>query len=145
MQLENDNKIPVIFYKKCKENHLKVTPQRVAIYDQIINLVNHPTAEQVYKIIAKQYPNISLDTVNRTLLTFAKIGIVRVIEGFGSPRRYDPNLENHHHVHCINCGKILDFYSDKYENISIPKEIDRKFRIYNKRIVLSGICKKCDE
>ena len=131
------------FYSKCKENKLKITPQRIAIFENLAYSDKHPTAEQLHKIIIKHHTNISLDTVNRTLLTFAKIGIVNVVEGFGSPRRYDPNLASHHHAHCLKCGKIIDFDNAEYDELKIPEEIRNKFKITGKRVILNGECESC--
>ncbi len=133
------------FQAKCKEHGLKVTPQRIAIYEKLIEAENHPSTEEVYEAVAMHFPHISFDTVNRTLHTFADIGLVRVVEGFGSPLRFDSNLRNHHHAHCIKCGAILDFYSDDYDALAVPKDIKRRFKILNKRVILNGICQKCKD
>lgn len=132
-----------MFYGKCKEHGLKVTPQRVAVYEILIESEKHLTADELYRIVRKRFPNISLDTVNRTLITFARIGLVDIIEGFGSSRRYDANLRSHHHFHCVKCGAILDFYSRQYDDLKIPQSIRRKYQVLGLRIVLNGICDKC--
>ncbi len=131
------------FFQSCKEHGYKITPQRRAIFEHIVKAKDHPTAEKVYALIREDYPNMSLDTVYRTLLTFAEIGLMHIVEEFGGPRRFDPNLKSHHHVHCIKCGKIHDFYNDAYDELNVPQEISRKFDVINKRVVLNGVCKKC--
>jgi Fur family peroxide stress response transcriptional regulator len=143
MQLQKEGQSLELFHTKCRENGLKVTPQRVAIYKRLIRSKSHPTAEQLYKIVKKRFNNISLDTINRTLITFARIGLISVVEGFGSPRRYDSNLHKHHHVHCIKCGAIFDFEHNEYDSLNVPRSIQRKFDIINKRVVLNGICAIC--
>lgn len=131
------------FIRICRGHHLKVTPQRIAIYQELINSDTHPTADAIYQIVRKKYPNISFDTVNRTLLTFAKIGIVDVVETFGGAKRFDPKVANHHHLHCTQCGKIIDFYSRTYDNLEVPEEVHGEFQVISKRVVLKGICKEC--
>jgi Fur family peroxide stress response transcriptional regulator len=81
--------------------------------------------------------------VNRTLLTFAEIGLVDVVSTKGGPRRFDPVMDNHHHFHCVNCGKIIDFYSDHYSNLQIPQNIKDDFTVFTQRVVLNGLCKQC--
>jgi Fur family peroxide stress response transcriptional regulator len=132
-----------VFKHICQEHQLKVTPQRFAIFRQLSGLNTHPSADAIYQIVKKRYPNISFDTVNRTLQTFAKIGIVDVVEIFGGPKRFDPNLNNHHHLHCTRCGKVFDFCSRAYDNLDIPDGIDEQFQVISKRVVLKGICKAC--
>jgi transcriptional regulator len=57
------------FYKKAKEHGLKITPQRTAIYRELLKAKDHPSANIIYREIVKKIPDISFDTVNRTLLT----------------------------------------------------------------------------
>jgi len=129
--------------KKCKENKLKMTPQRIVIYRELLMSKDHPNAESLYRRIKKIIPDISLDTVNRTLLTFSKIGLVKNVEGYGEPRRYDPELKNHHHFRCLNCNSIIDFEHKPYDNMIIPADIKNRFLITNKKILLEGYCNKC--
>ena len=136
------NKIPE-FIKICQEHHLIVTPQRIAIYQELINSDIHPTADTIYQNVKREYPSISFDTVNRTLLTFATIGIVDVVEIFGGAKRFDPNVANHHHLHCTHCGKVFDFYSRAYDHLKVPEELHEQFQVTSKRVVLKGLCKKC--
>ncbi|NIT41784.1 MAG: transcriptional repressor, partial [Gammaproteobacteria bacterium] len=97
------------FESICREHGLSITPQRVAIYKELLSSLEHPSAIMIYKKVSEYYPNISLDTVNRTLLTFHKIGLAKAVGGTGDPKRFDPNLEPHHHFRCISCGEIIDF------------------------------------
>ena len=110
------------FIEKCKEYNLRVTPQRLAIYRELVYSKKHPSADAMFHIIKKEFPNISFDTVNRTLLTFSEMGIAEVVEGCG-PRRFDPNKVKHHHLYCKHCGKLIDFCSIQYDKLTIPKDI----------------------
>lgn len=134
-----------LFIEKCKQHNLKVTPQRISIHQAVLQLKNHPSADEIFKIVKKQFPNISFDTVNRTLLTFSKIGILKIVESYRVARRFDPNLVNHHHLHCTKCEKIIDFYSEDYDQLNVPEHIQQQFVIHHKRVVLSGICKECQQ
>ena len=131
------------FIEKCHAHDLKVTPQRVAIYRELIQSTQHPTADRMFQTIRQTFPNISFDTVNRTLLTFARIGVVDVVETFGGPKRFDPDVGDHHHLHCIACGRIIDFTHDAYANLEIPASIASRFTVTGKRVVLRGLCDDC--
>ncbi len=132
-----------LFRDRCRAHGLRVTPQRIAIYEDLRRAKNHPTAEQVHARVSKRFSTISLNTVNETLLTFARIGLVERVESFGSPRRYDPNLAPHHHVHCTSCGKILDFENDKFDRIEPPDDIAGDFDIVSSKVIMMGICSAC--
>jgi len=131
------------FWRKAKENGLKITPQRTAIFQELLKAKDHPTAEVIYKSIVKKIPNISFDTVNRTLSIFSRIGILRVVEGYGQAKRYDPDMGAHHHFRCTRCAGIIDFHSKDYDNIAIPAEIDERFTVTGKKVVLEGLCGTC--
>jgi len=131
------------FYRISKENGLKITPQRTAIYQELLKAKDHPSADDVYRRIVKKIPNISFDTVNRTLLTFSNIGITNVVEGYGQPKRYDPDLDAHHHFRCTHCNKIIDFHNEDYDNLIVPHEIQKQFTVFQKKVVLEGLCDQC--
>jgi len=124
-------------------HQLKITPQRVAIYRELLQSDTHPSADSLYQTVKKEYPNISFDTVNRTLLTFVSIGLATIVEIFGGPKRFDPTVTDHHHLHCIQCGKITDFHHSDFDCMDDPEDVPDNFRIIGKRIVLKGICNAC--
>ncbi|MCX8031593.1 MAG: transcriptional repressor [Thermodesulfovibrionales bacterium] len=130
------------FIDKSKSKGLKITPQRIAIYKELIKSSEHPSAETVYKKLHKKYPNISFDTVNRTLITFSNIGLLQIVEGYGDPKRFDPNTESHHHFRCIKCGSISDFSYKEYNELKIPENYS-ELEIRKVKVILEGICKKC--
>jgi len=131
------------FREKCAENDLKVTPQRTAIYEELFRSKEHPTADLIYKKVRKKLPNISFDTVNRTLITFSRIGVIRIVEGYGEAKRFDPDIENHHHFRCIRCSAIIDFHEQAFDEIDIPRSISRRFNVLHKKVVLEGVCEGC--
>jgi Fur family transcriptional regulator, peroxide stress response regulator len=131
------------FKVKCKEHRLKTTPQRLAIYKELLRSDDHPHADIVFKKVRKIFPHISFDTINRTLLTFAELGIVAMVEGYGEPKRFDIKTDQHHHFRCIKCKDIVDFYHTSYDNIKVPENLQRQYTILAKRVVLEGICDKC--
>jgi Fur family transcriptional regulator, peroxide stress response regulator len=133
------------FIARCRAHNLKMTPQRMAIYRGIVDSTEHPTVDGMFQTVKKEFPNISYDTVSRTMLTFAQIGIVDLVETYGGAKRFDPNVTDHHHLHCVSCGKILDFYNDHYNNLEIPDEIGQQFKVLSSRVVLKGICDNCSQ
>lgn len=132
-----------LFIETCHRHRLKITPQRVGIYRVLIQSKRHPTADLVFRAVKKEFPNISFDTVNRTLLTFAGIGMVEVVETFGGPKRFDPDISDHHHLHCMACGRIIDFEYEGYALLEVPKAITTTFKVISRRVVLKGLCDAC--
>lgn len=131
------------FYAKCAEHGLKVTPQRVRIYEELMKADDHPSADVIFKRVRKDLSNISFDTVYRTLLSFTEIGIVSLVEGYGEQKRFEPNGHQHHHFRCMQCHTIYDFENEAYDNITVPEAVKKQGVVINKRVVLEGVCSKC--
>lgn len=131
------------FYERCRQTGLKITPQRMAVYKSLIQTDTHPTAEDVFNTVRREMPNISLDTVNRTLLMLSEIGVAFVVEGSGQPRRYDGGMEDHQHFRCLKCGKIVDFSHKPFENIKVPPQLGQ-FRVIRKTVYFEGYCQDCN-
>ena len=131
------------FREKCHEYNHRVTPQRLAIFKLVHTSRDHPNTDVIFRQIRKRFSNISFDTVNRTLLSFARIGILKVVEGYGNPNRFDPMLKNHHHFHCVQCNRIIDFYGASVDEIDIPETIAQQYTIIDKKLVIEGICDRC--
>ncbi len=144
MQIEHEE-LKKMFYDKCAEKGLKITPQRSLIFDELSKATDHPTADAIYKRVRKSLSNISFDTVYRTLLSFTEIGIVNLVEGSGEQKRFEPNLHQHHHFRCIKCHTIYDFDHDAYNDIAVPEAVQKQGVIINKRVVLEGVCSKCKD
>ncbi|MHC4638108.1 MAG: Fur family transcriptional regulator [Planctomycetota bacterium] len=131
------------FEHKCRQAGLKVTPQRIAVYKVLKESVEHPSAEAVLQRVKKLVPNVSLDTVNRTLLTFSRIGIASEVPGSGGAKRFDANLKIHQHFKCIKCKKIVDCHCKSFDNIKVPRSLTRKFKVLTKTVYFEGICDSC--
>ena len=131
------------FRAGCRQVGLKVTPQRMAVYKALIESKEHPSADMLYRKVTKIFPHISLDTVNRTLLTLAEIGAAFVVEGSGDVKRFDGNLKSHQHFKCIKCKRIIDFHYKPFDNIQVPADIAEKFMVLRKTVYFEGVCDLC--
>lgn len=155
MKNNNNYYIVIIMNKKREEKEnsalnelfeqygLKKTPQRWAIMMELQKSNQHPSADTIYRAVRKSFPNISYDTVNRTLVNFSELGIIEVVEGTSDVKRFEPHANEHHHFRCINCGMIIDFKDEKCDRLSVPEAIQKKATVIRKRVVLEGYCRKC--
>jgi len=131
------------FMARCRAHGLKVTPQRIAIYRALVDTDEHPSAEVLHRKVRKVFPRVSLDTVNRTLLTLAEIDAASVVEGSGDVRRFDGRPEKHQHFKCIKCKRIVDFHHKPFDRIKVPAGITKRFTVLRKTVYLEGICDVC--
>lgn len=143
MQQNNPGRERDFFKEKCRENNLRLTPQRLAVYRALLRSKDHPSADVVFRRLRHSFPNISLDTVNRTLLTFQKIGLANTVEGSGVPKRFDATLAKHHHFRCVGCNLIVDIYCESFDAIHVPEEIRGQCTVMSKTVHLEGHCDKC--
>ena len=133
-----------LFLDKCRGNRIRITDQRLAIYKELSKSLDHPSADKIFKKIKNKFPGISFDTVNRTVLTFSNIGLIRMVEGCGDVRRFDPDTRQHHHLRCIKCHSIIDFQNKTYDELQIPKKIPLNFKVLSKKVILEGSCQDCN-
>ena len=131
------------FRTKCRQMGLKVTPQRTAVYRTLLQTNEHPSAEMVFRRVRKVFPSISLDTVNRALLTLTNMSLAFAVEGSGDAKRYDANLERHQHFKCIKCKQIVDFHFEPFDRIDVPKGVRNKFTVLRKTVYFEGLCDRC--
>ena len=146
--MENNSKIARketldLFREKCRRQGISITPQRAAIYTLLDASKDHPDAESIYDRVKVSFPDISIDTVYRTLSTFAQMGLVNEVEGYGQAKRYDPDLKPHHHFRCRKCEKIVDFEEEGLDNLKIPKAIREKYSVLSVKVVAEGLCDVC--
>lgn len=143
MTIKSERDKLAFFRIKCKKHGLRVTHQKVMIYQSLLGSQEHPSPEQIYEKLKNAVHGLSLDTVYRTLSAFQEIGLIDLVEGYGTARRFDPKLEKHHHFRCRKCGTITDFTSDDYDAIAIPKEISRNCEVLKLRVTIEGFCRNC--
>ena len=129
--------------EKLENNGFRITPQRLRIFRFLVESDSHPSADMVYQEVRKEFPNISFDTVNRTLLRLYQKGLIKMVESGHGPRRFDANLKQHYHFRCMYCKRMIDFTSREYDNIKIPEDIRKRFKVLRQKIVLEGVCQKC--
>ena len=103
-------KSPTELTEAFRANGLKVTPQRQLLFRLMHGNTMHPTADALFSEASVQMPGISLRTVYQTLTDLASMGELRLIEVGAGAVRFDPNVDDHHHVVCQTCGDVRDVY-----------------------------------
>ncbi|MEW6381796.1 MAG: Fur family transcriptional regulator [bacterium] len=143
--MNSSDKSPLlsIFKEKCKEHHLKITPQRIIIYEELLKAKDHPSVDMVFQKVRSILPTISFDTVYRTMSTFTEVGIIEIVEGYSGVRRFDADVSPHHHFICLRCNRIIDFWDKNYNDLPLPQSMEAQHVILKKKVILEGICNQC--
>ena len=119
------------------------TPQRRVVLDELCQLKSHPTAAELYAVVRRRLPRISLGTVYRNLEVLHEDGMIRKMEFAGAECRFDGNLEPHDHVRCTECGRIADIFPQGPNQILAPPEEMAGFRVEGYRLEYFGFCPSC--
>ncbi|MFQ5963961.1 MAG: Fur family transcriptional regulator [Candidatus Scalinduaceae bacterium] len=127
---------------KFKSKKLKITPQRLGIFKILEGNSLHPSAEDIFKEIRKEYPTISFTTVYKTLEMLEALGEILKITIDNERKHYDPNTNAHHHIICLKCSKISDIEECNLKP-ELPKEILDEFTPSSYHISFYGTCENC--
>ncbi|TCS92850.1 peroxide-responsive transcriptional repressor PerR [Hazenella coriacea] len=124
---------------------VRMTPQRHAILDYLLSTMAHPTADEIYKALEGNFPNMSVATVYNNLRVFKEAGLVRELTYGDSSSRFDANMIDHYHVICHVCGKITDF--DYPSLLSVEKEAAcaTGYQVDYHRMEIYGTCPTCSQ
>ena len=115
--------------QKLKRAGLKLTPQRQAIYEAVVNLGNHPSVDNILDYIRERHPGIATGTVYNVLDTLVDHGLVRRVRTERDAMRYDGIGEKHHHLYSAETDRIEDYYDSELD--AVLKEYFRKKGIKN--------------
>lgn len=126
-----------------KEKKLKLTPQRLAVYQYLKSTTEHPSAESIYKALQPNYPTMSLATVYKTLKTLVEIGLVQEINIGEGNFRYDGNCCEHGHIQCINCSKVDDLHEVNFSQLNKTVEENTHYIVKWNKLFFYGLCKDC--
>lgn len=123
----------------------RMTKQRTVILDTLSHLHSHPTADELYALVRRKLPHVSLGTIYRNLDVLARSGHVRKLDTGGAQARFDAQQEPHHHVRCQVCGRVDDVRMTPGTEIQCPAQSEHGFKILEYRIEFEGRCPDCRE
>ena len=114
----------------------KNSKKRQVILEALAATTAHPTAQELYQQLKPDYPDLSLGTVYRM-----SVGVFRGQE------RFDARTEPHAHLHCAQCGRVID--------VPLPGEPETQLcalaqsatdaQVLGCSITFTGLCKTCQQ
>ncbi len=131
------------FRIRCREAGLRMTPQRLEIFREVAKTDEHPDVETIRSRIRDRMPNVSADTIYRTLALFEELGLIRRVEVLCDRARFDANTARHHHFVCSRCGRIKDFVGGEIDAYVPPAEVSELGDVSSVHLQLRGICNEC--
>lgn len=128
-----------------KESGVRITPQRHAVLEFLLNAMIHPTADDIYKALEGKFPNMSVATVYNNLRVLREIGLVRELTYGDASSRFDCNTSDHYHIICDSCGKIVDFHYPPLNEVESLAEQVTGFEVSHHRMEVYGKCEDCQK
>jgi Fur family transcriptional regulator, peroxide stress response regulator len=119
------------------------TTQRAEVLEEVRRSQSHLTAGEIFERVRRRDPRIAYGTVYRTLHLLAEHGLIQELTFADQASRYDGRVERHDHVHCLECGVLLD--------VDVPVALmalhvaaeQSGFDVSSHHTVFSGRCPGC--
>lgn len=129
-----------------KAHGLRMTPQRLAIVQALVSTEVHPSVEDIYTEVSRQFPTTSLATVYKTVSLLKELNEVLELGFPNMSNRYDGlKPYPHPHVICLRCKAIMD--PELASIADLAEEMAQKtgFAIVSHRLDFFGICPGCQQ
>ncbi len=128
--------------RRCRDEGMSVTPQRAAIFRALLESEDHPSPEALYRRVHRRMPSLSLATIYKALDALVRLGLVRQVDVAGETKRYDANLDRHHHLICTRCKNVTDLYDEGLDTVAPSKRL-AGFVARSVSVQVFGLCPAC--
>ena len=126
-----------------KDYDLKVTPQRVAIVEELYTN-GHMNIDELYKKLLEKFPSISLATIYKNINAMIEKVFLSEVKIPNSKSVYELTKSEHAHLVCSKCGHIEDLTLNTTGVLEEANQLS-SFKIDSTNIVLSGLCPNCSK
>ena len=120
----------------------RFTPQRQHVYDVLMEKRDHPTVEEVFIRAKQTMPDISMATVYNCLDALVQCGLIRHVNLDRAATRFCPNMKEHCHFYCDECGGIFDVdfaNQNHFDGLNVPAG----FQAAQFDVSIRGLCADC--
>ncbi len=126
---------------RLRDRGWRLTAQRRVIAEAMTGEHVHLAADEVYERARRALPEVSLATVYNTLNELVGMGELLEVAHPDGRKRYDPNVdERHHHLLCVDCGRMLDVHTD---DPRLPDDQQHGFELLEVEITFRARCPDC--
>ncbi len=125
-----------------KAKGLRVTPQRFAVYTNLLSRSDHPTADDILSDLNQNAPTSSQATVYSSLQALRDVDLIREVLLEEGVCRYDANIDPHHHFRCRSCGTIKDIPWQQIGGIDLTT-LSPHWQVDGYEVTVNGVCDRC--
>lgn len=126
-----------------KDMICRMTKQRKNILELLMKNKTHPTADELYQLLRKSMPHISLGTVYRNLEMLSEAGIIQKLETGGLQKKFDGNPRNHYHIRCRYCGMVNDLHMEIFPFLDEKADACCDYEVTGHSLQFWGVCPHC--
>ena len=117
------------------------TQQRRVILEELQAVRTHPTAAELFNLVRRKMPRVSLGTVYRNLEVLHRDGRINKLDLAGGESRFDAVTEPHLHIRCTGCDRIEDLIEPALMT-EPPRELGG-YLVQGRRLEYFGVCPEC--
>ena len=129
--------------QQLRQRGIRVTAQRLAVL-RAVSAKPHLTADEAAELVRADLGAISLQSVYDALDKLVTEGLVRRIQPAGSPARFEDRVgDNHHHLICRACGRVVDVACAVGVAPCLSASDDQGFEIDEAEVAYWGRCPEC--
>ncbi len=142
----NQEAIRKAFDDFLRSRQLKLTAQRLRIFERAFGTHQHFTADTLYGWLKEEKgASVSRATVYRTLGLLVEGGFLESLDTGRGELLYEHVLGHRHHDHmvCLDCGRIEEFYEERIEELQKAACKKKGFRMVSHNLRLFGYCRSC--
>lgn len=126
-----------------KEYDLKVTPQRIAIVEELYKN-GHMNIDDLYKKLLDKFPSISLATIYKNVNSMIEKLFLAEVKIPNAKSVYELTKAEHAHCVCSQCGMIKDVEIN-VENALCQLSAISTFKVDSVDLVFTGVCENCSK
>jgi Fur family ferric uptake transcriptional regulator len=135
------------FLGHLAQSGLRASHGREVIFNEVMGLHGHFTAEELAKECSAKKLKVSRPTVFRVLHDLLEAGVIRET-AFGDKHRHFEHVYDekpHHHAQCVRCHGFIEFPDRKEDEIYHPYLEKQGFKILGHEMHFYGICRQCQD
>ena len=126
-----------------RQHGLQVTAQRIAVI-RAVSARPHGTVDDVAEAVHNDIGAISRQAVYDSVGMLAEKGLIRRIQPAGSPARYEDRVgDNHHHLICRTCNRMVDVDCAVGYRPCLTAADDLGYEIDEAEVIYWGRCPEC--
>ena len=132
-------------YLASRKKPQRFTEQQRELVAHVFAKHSHFDPDQLIEELKQAGKRVSRATVYRTLTKLVDAGLLRRIE-LGTRTLYDHDYGYpfHDHLVCEQCGMMIEFQSEKLNEVLQSVTGEHQFRAAGRTLVIRGVCAECN-